>query len=200
MKERIEERVAQNIARVINLVNIYETHLAGNGSGRRGHATTDVLRSAVVLLHATVEDLLRSLAYWKLPSASAEILSRIPLVSGGSATKFSLGDLASHRGKSINEIISASVNGYLERSNYNSTDEVSTFLASIGIDSSKVNSWFPALNEIMKRRHQIVHRADRAETGGSGNHVVKSIGLGTVRGWINAAEGFCNAVLGEVHA
>jgi len=198
VKDQIAERFSQNVARVRNLVDVYETYLAGQGKGRRGHARTDVLRAATVLLHAAVEDLLRSLAYWKLPLANAEVLDKIPLISAAPAMRYSLGALASHRGKSVDDLIIASVNGYLERSNYNNPEEVASFLTSIGIDVAKVDGWFPKLDEIMKRRHQIVHRADRDETGGKGKHAVRSIGRKKVREWIDAAEELGEAVLNEV--
>lgn len=122
----------------------------------------------------------------------------IPLASFAPATKFTLGDLSSHRGKTIDEVISSSVDRYLERSNYNNAAEVSRILTSVGINIISVNSQLSLLGELMKRRHQLVHRADRDETGGSGKHIVRSIGLRTVREWIAAAEEFCNAVLGEL--
>jgi hypothetical protein len=200
MKDQIAERFAQNLARVRNLVDIYENHLAGEGQGRRSHAKTDVLRAAVVLLHAATEDLLRSLAYWKLPAASAEVLAKIPLVTAAPAMKFTLGELSAHRGKSVDEVITESVNGYLDRSNYNNTDEVASFLTSIGIPLANVNARFTQLEDVMKRRHQIVHRADRDETGGQGNHAVRSIGQATVRNWISDVESFGNALLNETPA
>lgn len=200
MKAQIGERFSQNIARVRNLVDVYETYLAGPGPGRRGHAKTDVLRAATVLLHASVEDLLRSLAYWKLPQAGADVLNQIPLVSVAPATRFPLGALAAHRGQTVDDVITASVNGYLERSNYNNTDEVAAFLRSIGVEVARVKGWFSTLDELMKRRHQIVHRADRDEAGGRGRYAVRSIGRNKVREWIDTAEGFGNAVLDEIAA
>lgn len=200
MKAQISERFGQNIVRVRNLIDVYETYLAGAGPGRRGHAKTDVLRAATVLLHASVEDLLRSLAYWKLPQASADVLNQIPLVSIAPATRFALGALAAHRGQTVDDVITASVNGYLERSNYNNPDEVAAFLQSIGVEVARVNGWFGTLDELMKRRHQIVHRADRDETGGRGRYAVRSIGRKKVRQWIDTAEGFGNAVLDEIAA
>ena len=199
MKAAIDNRFQQNIARVRNLTDIYRNHLMGAGSGRRDHSKTDVLRSAIVMLHASMEDLLRSIAYWKLPAASAETLSKIPLLSNGPAIKFNLGDLSSHRGKTINEVIESSVNGYLERSNYNNTDEVAIFLESVGIDVSRVDMHFSNIEPVMARRHQIVHRADRDDTAaGRGHHQVTSIGVGTVENWITNIEAFGNAVLAEV--
>lgn len=198
MREAIRERLNQNITRVRNLVSIYETGLAGAGGGRRGHAKTDVLRAATVLLHASLEDCLRSLAYWKLPLADREVLDRIPLKSAAPAMKYSLGALAVHRGQSVNDLIEDSVNDYLERSNYNNTLEVASFLDSIGVDPGRVNNSFTVIEELMKRRHQIVHRADRDETGGRGNHSVRSIGRIKVRAWIDAVDTFCTATLNEV--
>ena len=108
MKQEISDRFDLNIARVRNLVSIYRTQLSGPGKGRRGHQETDVLRAALVLLHASMEDVLRSLAYWKLPAAGPAVLERIAIV-GGTNTKFHLGNLAAHRGKTVDEVIKESV-------------------------------------------------------------------------------------------
>jgi hypothetical protein len=84
------------------------------------------------MLHAAMEDLLGCIAYWKLPSATPETLSKIPLVSQAPAIKFNLGDLAAHRGSTIDEVIKSSVNGYLERSNFNNTDAIACFFRQCG--------------------------------------------------------------------
>lgn len=130
MKQEISDRLDLNIARVRNLVSIYRTHLLGPGKGRRGHQETDVLRAALVLLHASMEDVLRSLAYWKMPAAAPAFLEKIALV-GGNSTKFHLGNLATHRGKTVDQVIKDSVDASLERSNYNNCDEVVGLLVSI---------------------------------------------------------------------
>lgn len=201
MKQQIEERLTENIGRVKNLVDIYESHLQDTGSGRRGHLKTDVLRAATVFLHAAVEDFLRGLAYWKLPQADAATLNNVALVGHeGRPQKFYLGELAAHRGKSVDELITASVDEHLERSNYNNTDEVSAFLTSIGVDVSQVNARFDDIAALMARRHQIVHRADRDEAGGQGHHKVRSIGLKTLNNWVSAVEEFTAAVLMQVQA
>lgn len=171
----------------------------GDGPGRRGHSKTDVLRASVVMLHASMEDLLRSIAYWKLPSAPAQVLQNIPLVSSAPATKFTLGALSAHRGQTVEEVIESSVNGYLERSNYNNSDEVAAFLSSVQIDVEQIRPHFGQIQPVMDRRHQIVHRADQDdEAVGRGNHRVTSIGHGTVVNWIAAVEAFGNAVLDEI--
>ena len=62
----IRQRFGENLDRVRNLVSLYSSSV-GVGQGRRTVQDADILRAAVVLLHATLEDLLRSLAEWKLP-------------------------------------------------------------------------------------------------------------------------------------
>ena len=197
MKQEISARFSLNIARVRNLVSIYRNQLSGPGKGRRGHLETDVLRAAVVLLHASMEDVLRSLAYWKLPSAAPSVLEKVALV-GGANTKFHLGNLAAHRGKTVEQVIKDSVDAYLERSNYNNCDEVTGLLSSIGLNIAPVQRYFPALESSMKRRHQIVHRADANPNTGRGSHKVSSIAPKTLDGWIGNLENFANEVLSQV--
>jgi len=199
MKQTIQQRITENLLRVRNLVFIYTTHLAGTGRGRRGAHQTDVLRSTVVLLHASLEDFLRSLAYWKLPSAGKGTLDDIALIGlGPNPKKFFLGELDAHRGKSVDQLIAESVNEHLERSNYSNTQEVASLLQAIGINIAAVNGHFQTLDLAMARRHQIVHRADRDETPGRGNHNVRSINTAQVSLWIDAVEQFTHDVLAQV--
>lgn len=199
MKDQIERRLEENLGRVRNLISIYETHLQASGSGRRGHLKTDVLRAATVFLHAAMEDFLRGLAYWKLPEADSSVIDGIAIVGcDGRPKKFFLGELVQHRGKTVDELIRASVDEHLERSNYSNTRELATFLAAIGIAVPEVNNRFDDLDGLMARRHQIVHRADRDETGGQGHHKVRSIGLNTLNKWVEAVEEFAAAVLDRV--
>lgn len=197
MKQKIKARFDRNIARVRNLVTIYRTQLSGRGQGRRGHEKTDVLRAAVVLLHASIEDVLRSLAYWKLPSAGADVLCEIPL-KGGNAVKFNLGTLSAFRGKTVEDVIKESTDASLERSNYNNTTEIVSLLHSIGVSTGALSSYFGTLDETMKRRHRIVHRGDENESVGRGRFRIQSIAPRTVDEWTNNTESFIRAVLSQV--
>jgi len=197
MKQEIANRFALNIGRVKNLVHIYRTLLAGSGQGRRGHQETDVLRAATVLLHASLEDVLRSLAYWKLPSAAPSVLDQIPFV-GGTATKITLGTLGPHRTKSVAAVIKESVDAWLERSNYNSATEVCGLLNSIGLNTAPVQPFMATLEVAMARRHQIVHRADANPNAGRGNHRVASLAPTTLDNWIQNTEFFVRDVLAQV--
>lgn len=83
--------------------------------------TTDRLRAAVVFLHATMEDVLRSVLAWKWPmtDARAQLKDIGVLVGGEPQQKVTQADLIAHRGSSVDDVIRASIAAYLEKSNFN---------------------------------------------------------------------------------
>jgi hypothetical protein len=197
MREEIELRFQANIQRVRNVVGVY-TSGSEKRKGRRAVQESDILRAAVVLLHATLEDLLRSLAEWKLPSAPPEVLSEIPLA--GTRGKKSLGiqELAGFRGRSVDEVISLSVSEYLERSSYNHPGDVRAVLSSVGVDELIVGSFAKRLAAMMARRHWIAHRADRNPLRGPGPHKTKSLSIAELTRWVDTVERFGKSVLSRV--
>ena len=195
MREEIENRLALNLGRVGNLIRVYEG-LSGKGQGRRPVHSSDILRAATVLLHATVEDFLRSIELWKLPAGSEEALSDIPLVgTQGRPDRLSLGKLTPHRTKSVDTVIMESVAQYLERKSYNDTTDVMVALQRLGIDSSGLKAHLPQLSSLIERRHHIVHQADREKGSGSGHHPARSISKGAVLSWLEAVKAGTSAVL-----
>lgn len=196
MKPEIQNRFNGNLERVEHLVALYETVTAG--SGRRPVDTSDILRSAVVFLHATLEDFLRSLLEWKLPSAQASYLKDIPLPGMKSRSSFKLDDLAQFRGSSVDDLISRSVADHLERSNFNDPGEVSLVLESIGLVRSLLDPYRDKLGPMMKRRHWIVHRADRNKATGSGQHAALGLQKATVETWSKAVRQFGISVLNQI--
>lgn len=191
MKDKIKNCLGKNLRRARNLVNLFEK----NAPKKTKKVTdTDILRAATVFLHATLEDFLRSIAAWKLPLASSEILNDIPLSGKGRGQKFSLGDLASKRSMKIDKLIKRSVNEYLERSNFNNVKDISNILEKIGITVKKVNGTFKDISELMKRRHQIVHRVDRKSSTGKAVSLTRD----AVNHWISVVEKFTGNVLTEI--
>jgi len=151
------------------------------GKGDKEDAA-EILRAVVVLNHAYLEDFLRNVALWLLPIADEETLNKIPLAGvTGRAEKFQLGKLAEHRGKRIDDVISESVAAFMERSTFNNVKEIMSFLDSVNVrlPSREEIETSPSevprlpiegdvlgpLDAMMKRRHHIVHRADKAKTG-----------------------------------
>ena len=51
------------------------------------------------------------------------------------------------------------------------------------------------LESMMKRRHWIVHRADRNQAQGQGQFAAQSLHPNTVKAWTTAVESFGQAVL-----
>jgi hypothetical protein len=197
-----EERFQRNLSRVRNLLAIYE-QISGLAQGRPSVQESDLLRAAVVFLHATLEDLLRNLAAWRLPASTSEVLAHIPFAGGdGRRTTLSLGDLAKYRGQSVEDVISDSVIAHLGRSNYNDPEDIAKVLGQIGLspDARKrlLDSHAARLSPIMSRRHQIVHRLDRNDASGRGHHEALSIGKATLERWIGVVHRFGEELLNEV--
>jgi hypothetical protein len=198
----LEERFRSNLRRVLNLLFIYN-QVSAEAQGRPSVQESDLLRAGVVFLHATLEDLLRNLAAWRLPRSTSEVLARIPFVGGdGRRTTLTLGDLAGYRGRSVEEVISASVIAHLTRSSYNDTNDIAKLLSEIELpqDARKrlMDSHGVGLSLIMSRRHQIVHRLDRNDASGRGHHEALSISRATLERWVTIVTGFGLQLLDEV--
>ena len=178
----IRERTLENISRVKNLIKIYERIK----DDKTDH-NTDVLRAAVVLLHAALEDCLRSLSYSKLPFASPDELHKTEY-------RVQLGKIAEYRGKAVDELIKDVSFEYLERATYNNSGDISKALKSLAITIQK--SQLNQLDTAIKRRHKIVHRADRSDqdeevgrvTSIQANHVLK---------WVEDVERFIEMVFSK---
>jgi hypothetical protein len=196
-REDIQIRFEDNLNRVKNLVGIY-TSRSGKGKGRRPTQDSDILRAADVLLHATLEDLLRSLAEWKLPSANPDVFVEIPLSGLKRGERFGLQQLAAFRGRTVDEVFAKSVTEYLEKSTYNHPGDVKILLVSIGVALEIDNAERIELAALMSRRHWIAHRLDRNPYRGSGHHSVKSLSTATVSLWIEAVQRLGRNILSKV--
>jgi hypothetical protein len=123
----------------------------------------DILRTVVVFLHATFEDLLRTMARQRIAVANSQVLDSIPLVGtsrSGRAEKFHLGALNAHRGKTVDQLIQESVENYLDRESFASCHDVEEVLTQMGLDTAPFKPYYADLDQMMKRRHRIVHEAD----------------------------------------
>jgi len=198
VKDNIEATFRANITRVRNLVTAYDT-LGTSGAGRPSVRQTDVLRAAVVLLHATLEDLIRSSSEELLPEASPDVLNQIGFPEGPdkTKTKFTLGELHPYKGRTVDDVIRTAVQTRLQRSNYNSVDELAAALARIGFDPTVLDPDQPTLDSYMRRRHLIVHRADKnpAPARGRGIPLTLHLPKETVETWVGAVEGVGSRII-----
>ena len=181
------DRFFQSVERVDSLVAINEQLAEDDAEDGRD----DILRAAVVLLHATLEDFLRGLAASHLPTAGESALNAVPLVSTdptGRPEKFFLGRLAQYRDKTVSQIIEESVEQHLARSNFNNCSEIASLFASLDLDTAAIRVSFPEIDALMSRRHQIVHRADMIKT--AGGERVEPLTVDQVKEWRAAASAF----------
>ena len=160
---------------------------------------SDILRSAIILLHATLEDLLRSLAEILLPWSNAKELKEIPLLGSTKPrqTTFTLEDLAAHRGGEVSDLIVKSVAAYLERSNYNHPGDIKALLQSIAIPASLCDPYARELAAMMSRRHLIAHRADRRVGVGALPLAIERV---TVERWIGTVASLGGKLLDHVRS
>jgi hypothetical protein len=200
----LEDRFRASLDRVHGLLALYD-QVTGPAPGRPSVQESELLRAAVVYLHAALEELLRGLAEWRLPAASVDVLSQVPFAGGdGRRTTLTLGDLAAFRGQPVEEVITRSVVAYLRRSSYNNPNDIACLLGQIGLTQEARRRLWAAraahLNTIMSRRHQIAHRLDRNEASGRGHHAATSLGRTTVERWIGIVRQFGNELLHEARS
>jgi hypothetical protein len=207
MKAEIEERFRTNLARVEHFVATYtavrdDMIAAGLRDGARGRATvveTDFLRAAVVFLHAALEDFVRSLLAWKLPIASGAALDEIPVRLGSKKVdKLSLAQVAQHRGLTLDDVVRASVDAWLDDSSFNHPGQIEDDLQRVGVAPAVVAPFKAYLGPMIQRRHLIVHRADRNMASGRGHHGAMSIGRDEVSAWVTNVRSFGEAVLAAI--
>lgn len=182
MTEPIEERFRANLARVRNLVTLY-VRVAGGSPGRPSVAEAD---------------LLRDLAAERLPGSTGANLQRIPLPIGTQRKRrFTLGDLAAYRGRSVDEVVSHAVDTFLKRSTFGSLAKVSLVLGMITLRLPQDRTSKARIAAMMARRHQIGHKMDRNHLSGRGQHQARSISKKTDDDWIDAVETFGGEILAQ---
>ncbi len=190
----------RNLQRVQTVIGTYTTAV-GPRQGRPSVADSDLLRAAVVLLHASLEDLLRMVAQERLPTAAPAVLATIPLPVGTQRKqRFDLAALAipAYRSLQVQEVIDLAVREYLERANYNHPGDIRDLLEQVGLDPKLLTAYSGDIGAMNSRRHLIVHRADANDATGRGQHPARSLARRTVEAWLSAVQEFGNAVINAI--
>lgn len=201
MRDDLRERFNTNLARAENFYALY-VGFAGTGAGRAAVSDVDILRAAVVFMHAAVEDLLRTVAYEQLPLASPTVLAELPIptvTKPQGESKVTLGQLAQYRTRSIIDLIKDAVDLHLERKTYNNVPEILRLLEQIGVSPAGWDNKERAnINAMMTRRHQIVHRVDWNQSRGQGHHPAVSLRRSAVDKWLVSARRFGEFLIAEI--
>ena len=197
--QRHLNRITVNLVRVENLVMLWRK-VYPNIPKEFALFKDDLLRSAVVFLHATLEDFLRYIGMLYLPNSSEETLNRIPIAGTSDSLrpeKFLLGKLVEHRGKMIDQLISESVAAHLERVSFSDTTEISRLLEAAGVELESVRPHFSKLSELTARRHNIVHRGDLIDSSTDEPRDATPIASDVVMEWHAAVKAFISAVIAQ---
>jgi hypothetical protein len=196
MAEQLDQ-FTSNIQRSKMLVELYNTISKEHPDAKTIHST-DILRAAVVFLHAALEELLRSLTIATFPLADATVLNEIPLIGHGRSfrpEKFLLGDLIKHRDKTVSGLIDDCVQQYAARLTYNNRGDLIAFTRSIELKDSDFSKIMPKIEAMLFRRHQIVHRGDKPIRKDQQWIRATSLSPRHVESWINATTQFVAIVL-----
>lgn len=184
---------ADNISRAKNLISASK-QLEGS-SAESARLSHDVLRAAVVFLHASLEEVIRNLYVQRLPNSSPDHLSQIPLITDGASSrsaKFMLGDLVPFRGEFVENVIIKSVEAYVDTFNLNNATQLANCLELAELPTEPLRQHFSALHDLMQRRHQIVHQMDRSDELDPLTVPLSSIDALVVERWAQALEDFVN--------
>jgi len=196
----ILDRFILNLNRIKNLLSFPKGIDAKIDEKKYRAYLREIYRAMVVLLHASFEDVLREIIRLKLGECSEDVLNAIPIVEpppNGKRLKFSLGILSRHRGKSIEQLIQESINDFLDRTSFNSCKQIASMLELISIDVSTLRKYFPKLDKMILRRHQIVHKADLI--GSLDKLHSATIEPSEITDWALTVGAFITELLGLIH-
>ncbi len=151
----------------------------------------DIFRAVLVLNHAYLEDVLRTLAIEFLPR-DENTLNGIPLVGTGRTEKFFLGKLAKYKGKLVDEVLEDSIAEYLAHSSFNSVSDITKLLEAVSVKVSDEN--FSDLDQMVRRRHQIVHQGDFVKLSDN-TYRLQHVSLDELQRWFRATNGLIHNIM-----
>jgi hypothetical protein len=190
---KLLEQSKARLDRVRGLVGLHDW-LSSTPSGQPPVPEDDVLRAAVVFLHATLENFLRSLAMERLPDSTREVWNNIPPISSeGRKLTLTLGDLHAYRARSVADFVLDSIIQYLDLASFNNPGEIQTLLKKIDVDIAPLDRYRARLGVMMARRHLIAHRFDQDPSADPDSHTptaIDGVDVVDVVEWIDAAESF----------
>lgn len=189
-------RLKDNLSRVDSLLALYEILQKEEArrlvSSKQDARSAGILRAAVVLLHGSQEDYVRGmLSDWLFDRADSRELEGISLLGSAQkrAQKFTLRDLAQYKNEQVSDLIQSSIESQLSLVSFNQYSEICSWLSKIGISLTRFKNQ-SLIENLIKRRHKIVHEVDLNKKSGK----TESIKASTVRSWREAVENMLRIV------
>ena len=135
---------------------------------------------------------------WLLPNGSCENLNKIPFVGHNLATRpkgILLGDLKDFEGTFVENVIIESIEKYVDTMNLNNATQLDVSFRMVDIETESLRQYYPDLENIMKRRHQIVHQMDRVNDLDPQSFPVTDIDFETLQAWQDTLNNFFTDLL-----
>lgn len=187
------DRFNGNIARVDNLNLLFEH--AKETKKRPTVKEADILRASVVFLHSALEDYLRAVLIERIPIVGDKgTIDGIALPDNdGRPKQFLLGQLLQYRAQTVDALINDAVARHMQRVSFNDTTDICSWMQKVSISTDGFAA-YEKLNNMIVRRHKIVHEADTNPQLGRGYHHATSINLATVSAWRDAVVTFVSYI------
>lgn len=179
------ERLA-TINRIDRLLDFYMAHEKDEGAD-------DILRAAVVLLHATVDHLIRTIAQVTVPYRGPSAFAGIAWPGLDGKEKIAVADLVKYRNEHVNNVLTRAAVEHYERLSFNNPTDIATFCRQLKVDTHNLEPYFSDLGALSTRRHQIVHRADAGRNG-----AIDAIAIVDVLMWRDAVRHFAKSFVDAV--
>lgn len=189
----------RNIERVCSLRKMYNSLKSDEVKEGKEYKFTDILRSAVVLLHSSFEEYYRSILGCILPKTCTEDdLKNMSFLgsAGNHKDKITLGGLIKVREKTVDQLITESIRESLSFTSFNDYQDIVSWSKKIKIDLSEFKDQ-ETLNKLIHRRHKIVHEADNAKS--DDEYALAPIRENSVEEWIEVVRNLVELIDKEVH-
>lgn len=189
----------RNIERVCSLRKMYNSLKSDEVKEGKEYKFTDILRSAVVLLHSSFEEYYRSILGCILPKTCTEDdLKNMSFLgsAGNHKDKITLGGLIKVREKTVDQLITESIRESLSFTSFNDYQDIVSWSKKIKIDLSEFKDQ-DKLNKLIHRRHKIVHEADNAKS--DDEYALAPIRENSVEEWIEVVRNLVELIDREVH-
>ena len=189
----------RNIERVCSLRKMYNSLKSDEGKEGKEYKFTDILRSAVVLLHSSFEEYYRSILGCILPKTCTEDdLKNMSFLgsAGNHKDKITLSGLIKVREKTVDQLITESIRESLSFTSFNDYQDIVSWSKKIKIDLSEFKDQ-DKLNQLIHRRHKIVHEADNTKS--DDEYALAPIRENSVEEWIEVVRNLVELIDKEVH-
>ncbi len=202
------ETFLENNRRVENFISMYESVPKNKRPVCRGALDTDILRAGVVFLHASLEEYLRTvilnskLEQLEYGSDAKFALSGVNLPddnSGGSSEKkYRLSELYRYKGKDVGELLRESLESKVSFMTFNGYKQMVGSLKDVDIVLSLDDKTCKAVDDCTRRRHKIVHEADKSRHTGNGDYRTTPIKTTQLELWMRSVNKLVKTVEDEI--